>query len=77
MGAGARPDYPDYLEALPEGYLPLRELDLTQLDEYIAVRQVAFDLWYTGTAQVNPAFAARLDLVHAWSLEMLDLVAKH
>ena len=45
------------------------------LDDFIALRQVAFDLWYTGTAQVNPAFAARLDKVHRWSLAMLDLVA--
>ena len=44
------------------------------LDDYIALRQVAFGLWYTGTAQVNPAFAARLDVVHRWSLEMLDAV---
>ena len=65
-------DYPAYLEALRTGYLANRDIDLARLDDWIAVRQVAFDLWYTGTAQVNPAFAARLDVVHRWSLEMLD-----
>ena len=44
------------------------------LDDYIAVRQVAFDLWFTGTAQVNPTFAEDLDNVHRWSADMLDIV---
>lgn len=69
-----RPDYAAYLDALRAGYLPGRMIDLTRLDDYIALRQVAFALWYTGTAQVNPAFAARLDVVNRWSLEMLDAV---
>jgi len=69
-----RPDYPVFRDALLSGYSARRDLDVTNLDDYIAVRQVAFDLWYTGTAQVNPAFAARLDTVHRWSLEMLDLL---
>lgn len=69
-----RPDYPAFLEALLSGYRRVRDIDATALDDFIALRQVAFDLWYTGTAQVNPAFAARLDNVHLWSLEMLDLV---
>ena len=43
-------------------------------DAFIAVRQIAFGLWYTGMAQVNPAFAARLDRVHRWSMSMLDRV---
>lgn len=68
------PDYPDYLDALLAGYLAERAIDVVHLDEYIALRQVAFALWYTGTAQVNPSFAARLDVVHDWSLEMLDAV---
>ena len=54
------------------GLPPESHIDLARLDDYIALRQVAFGLWYTGTAQVNPAFAARLDVVHRWSLEMLD-----
>jgi Ser/Thr protein kinase RdoA (MazF antagonist) len=71
-----RPDYPAYRDALLDGYRARREIDATHLDAFIALRQVAFDLWYTGTAQINPAFAARLDQVHRWSLRMLDLVAK-
>jgi Ser/Thr protein kinase RdoA (MazF antagonist) len=69
-----RPDYPAYFDALCAGYLPGRMIDLSRLDDYIALRQVAFGLWYTGTAQINPAFEARLDVVHRWSLEMLDAV---
>jgi Ser/Thr protein kinase RdoA (MazF antagonist) len=69
-----RPDYQAFHDALLAGYRPHRDIDLTFLDDYIALRQVAFDLWYTGTAQVNPAFAKRLDDVHRWSLAMLDLV---
>jgi Ser/Thr protein kinase RdoA (MazF antagonist) len=68
------PDYQAYLDALSSGYLANRALDLTRVDTYIALRQVAFALWYTGTAQVNPSFAARLDVVHDWSLKMLDAV---
>jgi Ser/Thr protein kinase RdoA (MazF antagonist) len=68
------PDYHTFHDALLAGYRPLREVDITHLDDFIAMRQVAFDLWYTGTAQVNPAFAARLAQVHRWSLSMLDLL---
>jgi Ser/Thr protein kinase RdoA (MazF antagonist) len=68
------PHYPPYRDALLQGYLAHRDLDVTHLDDFIAVRQVAFDLWYTGMAQVNPSFAERLDRVHRWSLAMLDEV---
>lgn len=68
------PDYPRFRDALVASYRQRREIDLTHLDDYIALRQVAFDLWYTGTAKVNPDFAARLDKVHAWSHDMLDVV---
>lgn len=71
-----RPDYPAYRDALLGGYRSRRDIDVADLDEFIAIRQVAFDLWYTGTAQVNPAFAARLDQVHRWSLSMLDLLER-
>lgn len=67
-------DYAAYHEALLAGYRRHRDVDVTHLDDFIALRQVGFDLWYTGTARVNPAFAERLDVVHGWSLEMLDLV---
>jgi Ser/Thr protein kinase RdoA (MazF antagonist) len=69
-----RPDYPTFRDALLSGYRAQRDVDVTHLDDFIALRQVAFDLWYTGTAQVNVAFSARLDKVHQWSLAMLDLV---
>jgi len=29
--------------------------------DFIASREVAFGLWFTGTAQVNPVFRAELD----------------
>jgi hypothetical protein len=34
---------------------------LAHLDDFIAAREVAFGLWFTGTAQVNPVFRAELD----------------
>ena len=68
------PDYPAFREALLDGYLAERHLDVTHLDDLIAVRQVAFALWYTGMSEVNPAFAARLERVQRWSLAMLDLL---
>lgn len=69
-----RPDFPAFQNALLSGYRAHRDVDVRHLDDFIALRQVAFDLWYTGTAQVNPVFAARLDEVHRWSLSMLDVL---
>jgi Ser/Thr protein kinase RdoA (MazF antagonist) len=69
-----RPDHDVFRDALLSGYRRRRDIDVAHLDDFIALRQVAFDLWYTGMAEVNPAFAARLDTVHRWSLSMLDLV---
>ena len=69
-----RRDYAAFREALLSGYRTWRDIYVSHLDDFIALRQVAFDLWYTGMAQVNPAFAARFDKVHRWSLSMLDLV---
>ena len=63
-----------FRDALLDGYRTHREIDAAHLDDFIALRQVAFDLWFTGTAQVNPDFATKLDGVHQWSLSMLDLV---
>lgn len=68
------PDYPSFRDALLDGYPRHRDVDVTHLDDFIAVRQVAFDLWFTGMAQVNPAFDSRLEVVHRWSLSMLDEV---
>jgi len=72
-----QPNYPAYRDALLAGYRSRRDIHIAHLDDFIALRQVAFDLWFTGTAQVNPAFAERLDDVHRWSLAILDLVAQH
>lgn len=69
-----RPDYPEFRDVLLNGYRTKRDLDATHLDDFIAMRQVAFDLWFTGMAQVNPDFATKLDGVHHWSLAMLDHV---
>ena len=68
------PDHAVFRDQLLAGYRTHREVDANHLDDFIALRQVAFDLWFTGTAQVNPAFATKLDGVHQWSLSMLDLV---
>ena len=69
-----RPDYLMFREALLSGYRLQRDIDATHLDDFIALRQVAFNLWYTGMAQVNPVFAAKLDAVHGWTLSMLNLI---
>lgn len=69
-----RPDYPVFRDALLAGYRTRRDVDYRYLDDFIALRQVAFDLWYTGTAGINSAFSKHLYEVHRWSLAMLDLV---
>ena len=59
-----RNDYGDFRSALIDGYTQHRPLppgSLAHLDDFIATREVAFGLWYTATAQVNPAFRADLD----------------
>lgn len=71
-----RDDYPRYRDAFLSAYLSTRDADTTRLDDYIALRQVAFALWYTGMSQRNPAFAARLRIVHEWSEEMIDLTLR-
>lgn len=60
-----RNDYEDFRSALIDGYTQYRPLpgDLARLDDFIATREVAIGLWFTGTAQVNPAFRAELDQV--------------
>lgn len=69
-----RDDYPLFHDALLAGYRSVRSIDTTRLEDYIALRQFAFQIWCTGTAQVNPAFAARLDQIEDWSRGMLRLV---
>jgi hypothetical protein len=61
-----RGDYEQFRAALIEGYTQHRPLPpggLTHLDDFIATREVAFGLWYAGTAEVNPAFHADLSQV--------------
>lgn len=58
-----RDNYPVLRAALLDGYAAHRELpDLTHLDAFIATRDVAFGLWCAGMSQVNPSFAANLDM---------------
>ena len=63
-----RHDYEDFRSALIDGYTrhrPLPPGGLAHLDDFIATREVAFGLWFTGTAQVNPVFRTELDQVQA------------
>ncbi|HKE66766.1 MAG TPA: phosphotransferase, partial [Micromonosporaceae bacterium] len=69
-----RDDYPEFRAALLDGYAQHRDIPAEQLsclDDYIAARQVAFALWFVGTAQVNPAFAAELDEVLDFSVTLI------
>ena len=59
-----RDDYERFRLALIDGYTrhrPLPPGGLAYLDDFIAAREVAFGLWFTGMAQVNPVFRAELD----------------
>jgi Ser/Thr protein kinase RdoA (MazF antagonist) len=59
-----RSDYTAFRDALVEGYRQDRQLtdeQLSHVDLFIAAREVAFGLWFAGTARVNPAFRDRLD----------------
>jgi Ser/Thr protein kinase RdoA (MazF antagonist) len=59
-----RTDFGAFRGALVEGYTehrPLTDHELADLDTFIAAREVAFGLWFVGTAQVNPAFRDGLD----------------
>ncbi|HEX7269472.1 MAG TPA: phosphotransferase [Streptosporangiaceae bacterium] len=60
-----RDDYEQFRVALIDGYTQHRPLPpgLAHLDDFIAARDVAFGLWFAGTAQVNPVFRADLDQV--------------
>jgi Ser/Thr protein kinase RdoA (MazF antagonist) len=74
-----RHDYGQFRDALIEGYTRHRPLpgDLAHLDDFIATRDVAFGLWFTGTAQVNPAFRAELDEVQQSISRSLDTLTRH
>ena len=75
-----RNDYEDFRSALIDGYTQHRPLPpggLTHLDDFIATREVAIGLWFTGTAQVNPMFRAELDQVQADIGHSLDTLHHH
>jgi Ser/Thr protein kinase RdoA (MazF antagonist) len=72
--------YPTFRDAFIAGYREQRRLTDDRLDEridtFIAAREVAFGLWYAGTAQVNPRFRDRFDRTMdgiAKSLEQLSV----
>jgi Ser/Thr protein kinase RdoA (MazF antagonist) len=69
-----RSDYEQFRAALLDGYTQHRRLPggLAHLDDFIATRDIAFGLWFTGMAQADPAFAADLDEVLRNTSESLD-----
>jgi len=61
-----RDDYEQFRTALIDGYIQHRPLPpggLAYLDDFVAAREVAFGLWFAGTAEVNPVFRADLSQV--------------
>ena len=74
-----RDDYGRFRAALIDGYAQHRPLPpggLAHLDDFIATRNVAFGLWFAGTAQVNPAFRAGLDEVFENTRQSLDTLLR-
>jgi len=47
------------------------------LDGFIATREVACGLWFTGTARDNPVFRAELDQVQADTRRSLDTLLRN
>ena len=75
-----RNDYESFRSALTGGYARHRPLPpgyLAHLDDFIATREVAFGLWFTGTAQVSPHFRAGLDQVQADIARSLDTLLRN
>jgi Ser/Thr protein kinase RdoA (MazF antagonist) len=75
-----RNDYEQFRSALIDGYTrhrPLPPGTLSHLDDFIATRDVAFGLWFTGTAQVNPVFRDGLDEVQAGIGRSLDTLLRN
>jgi Ser/Thr protein kinase RdoA (MazF antagonist) len=69
-----------FRSALIDGYTRHRPLPpgyLAHLDDFIAAREVAFGLWFTGTAQVNPVFRADVDEVQADIGRSLDTLLRN
>jgi Ser/Thr protein kinase RdoA (MazF antagonist) len=69
-----RRDYEQFRAALIDGYTQHRRPPggLAHLDDFIATRDIAFGLWFTGMAQADPAFGADLDQVLRNTAESLD-----
>ncbi len=67
-----RPDYDAYRAAFLAGYRSVRPLDADDIDDFIALREVAFGLWYAGNAQVDPVFRAGFDRTLAYSAQSID-----
>jgi Ser/Thr protein kinase RdoA (MazF antagonist) len=75
-----RSDYANFRDSLVAGYTEHRELpeeQLAHLDTFIAAREVAFGLWFVGTAQVNPTFHANLDNELAAIRRSLDTLLRN
>ncbi|HUL25087.1 MAG TPA: phosphotransferase [Streptosporangiaceae bacterium] len=75
-----RDDYQDFRSALIDGYTqhrPLPHGGLAHLDDFIAAREVAFGLWFTGAAQVNPVFRTELDQMQADIGRSLDTLLRN
>ncbi len=74
-----RPDYEPFRAALVAGYTrhrPLADGQLAHLDAFIAAREVAFALWFAGTAEVNPDFREQLDGVLAETARSLGTLLR-
>ena len=73
-----RHDYVQFRDALVEGYTQYRPPpgDLAHLDDFIATREVAFGLWFTGMAHANPAFRDELDEVLLNTGRSLDTLTR-
>ena len=69
-----RSDYEQFRAALIDGYTQHRQPPggLAHLDDFIATRDIAFALWFTGMAQTDPAFGADLEQVLRNTGESLD-----
>jgi len=70
----------DFRSALIDGctrHRPLPPGGLAHLDDFIAAREVAFGLWFTGTAQVNPVFRAQLGQLQADIGRSLDTLSRN
>jgi Ser/Thr protein kinase RdoA (MazF antagonist) len=74
-----RDDYAPFRDAVIEGYRqhhPLPDEQLSDLDVFIAAREVAFGLWFVGTAQINPSFRDHLDHELAAITRSLDTLLR-